>query len=92
MPTARFTFKILVALPPSYRRYTSCQQPPALRVLVTVHSRVIENDASTLLPLDGSLMVKMFFDVILDLTRCLKVENWAAGSPTELMAMATLWV
>ena len=46
-----------------------------MRVLVTVHSRVIENDASrTLLP-DGSLMVKMFFDVVLHLMWCLKVEN-----------------
>ena len=63
-----------------------------MRVLVTVHSRVTENDASTLLPPDGSLMVKMFFDVVLDLTRCLKVEKWAVGSPAELMAMVTLWV
>ena len=46
-----------------------------MRVLVTVHSRVIENDASRMLSLDGSLMVKMFFDIILHLTRCLKVEN-----------------
>ena len=46
-----------------------------MRVLVTVHSRVTENDASRTLLLDGSLMVKMFFDVILHLTRRLKVEN-----------------
>ena len=58
-----------------------------MRVLVTVHSRVTENDASrTLLP-DGSLMVKMFFDVVLHLTHCLKVENWVAGSPAELMGL-----
>ena len=63
-----------------------------MRVLVTMHSRVTENDASRALPPDGSLMVKMFFDVILNLTRCLKVENWAAGSPVELVVMATLWV
>ena len=89
---ARFTFKILVALPPWYRRYTGCQLSSALRFLVTIHSRVIENDASrTLLP-DGSLMVKMFFDVVLHLMWCLKVENWAAGSSAELVAMATLWV
>jgi hypothetical protein len=37
--------------------------------------RVIENDASTPFLPDGSLMVKSFFDVILDLTWCLKVEN-----------------
>ena len=43
-----------------------------MRVLVTMHSRVTENDASRMLPLDGSLMVKMFFDVVLHLTRCLK--------------------
>jgi hypothetical protein len=29
--------------------------------LVTMHSRVIENDVSRMLPLDGSMMVKMFF-------------------------------
>ena len=46
-----------------------------MRVLVTVHSRVIENDASRTLPPDGSLMVKSFFDVLLDLMQCLKVEN-----------------
>ena len=46
-----------------------------MRVLVTVHSRVIENDASRMLLPDESLMVKMFFDVVLHLTRCLKVEN-----------------
>ena len=63
-----------------------------MRVLVTVHSRVTKNDASSMLPPDGSLMFKMFFDVVLHLTWCLKVENWIAGSPTELMAMATLWV
>ena len=63
-----------------------------MRFLVTVHYRVTENNASrTLLP-NGSLMVKMFFDVVLHLMRCLKVENWATRSPAELMAMATLWV
>ena len=46
-----------------------------MRVLVTMHSRVTENDASRTLPLDGSLMVKMFFDVVLHLTWYLKVEN-----------------
>ena len=46
-----------------------------MRVLVTVHSWVIENDASRMLPPNGSLMVKMFFDVVLYLTWCLKVEN-----------------
>ena len=46
-----------------------------MRVLVTVHSRVIENDASRMLPPDGSLKVKMFFDIVLHLTQCLKVEN-----------------
>ena len=46
-----------------------------MRVLVTVHSRVTENDASRTLPLDGSLIVKMFFDVVLNLMWCLKVEN-----------------
>ena len=63
-----------------------------MRVLVIMHSKVIENDASRMLPLDGSLMVKMFFHIVLNLTQYLKVENWAAGSPVELMAMATLWV
>ena len=63
-----------------------------MRVLVIEHSRVIENDASRMLSLDGSLMVKMFFDIVLHFTRCLKVENWAARTPTKLMAMATLWV
>jgi hypothetical protein len=57
-----------------------------------VHSRVIENDASTPLPPNGSLIVKSFFNIVLDLTQCLKVENWASGSPVELMAMATVWV
>ena len=46
-----------------------------MRVLVIMHSRVIENDASRTLLLDGSLMVKMFFDVVLHLTWYLKVEN-----------------
>ena len=54
-----------------------------MRVLVIAQSRVIENDASRMLPPDGSLMVKMFFDVVLHLTRCLKVEKWAAGSLAE---------
>jgi hypothetical protein len=38
-------------------------------------SRVTENDASTPLRPDRSLVVKSFFDVVLDLMRCLKVEN-----------------
>ena len=59
-----------------------------MRVLVTVYSRVIENDALRMLPPDGSLMVKMFFDVVLHLTHCLKMENWAAGSLPELMGLA----
>ena len=63
-----------------------------MRVLVTMYSRVTKNDATMPLLPDGSLMVKMFFDIFLDLTWCLKVENWAAGSLAELMAMATLWV
>ena len=46
-----------------------------MRVLVTVNSRVIENDASGRLLPDGSLMVKMFFDVVLHLMWCFKVEN-----------------
>jgi hypothetical protein len=37
-------------------------------------------------------MVKSFFHVDLDLMRYLKVENWASGSPVELMVMTTLWV
>ena len=43
-----------------------------MKVLVTVDSRVMENNASRTVPPDGSLMVKMFFDVVLHLTRCLK--------------------
>ena len=53
-----------------------------MRVLVSVHSRVIENDASrTLLP-DGSLMVKMFFNVILHLISTLDTvfESGKLGS------------
>ena len=46
-----------------------------MRVLVTVHSRVTENDASRTLPPDGSLMVKMFFDIVLHLTWYLKVKT-----------------
>ena len=46
-----------------------------MRDLVTMHSRVIKNDASRMLLPYGSLMVKMFFDIVLHLTQCLKVEN-----------------